>query len=163
VIVTLLVLATLYADHLAKPELAIWTGLLTAMVASFALYKVCSQPIRLDINSGSDEIAIKYRSWSPRRTKRFTLTPFSLVRSYSGGGSHPLTIVELATTEEVPRAIRLAIYEEPLSKENNFLAIPRFIEAPEARLLRTRLVETGHFRDQGYLGDFLERRAKNLE
>jgi hypothetical protein len=157
-----LVWGAFYAHSLAKPGAVFWALVAILFFSALGVLQVARQPAHIGLDPKSDSISISYRKWSGKRTKFLRLSDFRLIRSYSAGANLPVTIVELATEEELPRAIRLATYDERFSPEKRFFAIPRFLEAPAAAALRSRLAQSGHFRDEGYLGDFNERRAEDV-
>lgn len=127
------------------------------------LLRALSMPTRVVMDTAANKIELYYRAWVFRPPKTLELEPFNKVRSYIRGAGASLTVfVEIATSEALPRTISMGVFEGTYSEESKFLTIPRPIEPSPAAELRKRLASTGKFVDEGFLGDFYDRRADEI-
>ena len=146
-----------------RPAPVALLGLPLLIVVVSAAYRLHAAPRAVLIDTQRGRIELLYRRWTRKPPKILPLSQFPFVRSFErGGGGLFMVVVELASSDDLPRTVFLGVFDMDRAETTRFLEIPGVCEPAVAVALRRGLSSTGVIKDLGHLGRFLERRAEEV-
>ena len=105
-----------------SPAAVIILGLPLLITLATTAYRLYAKPCEVVVDAQRDQLGLRYRRWTRKPAKILTLSQFPCVRSFErGGGGWSMDVVELVSSDDLPRTVLLGVFDMDRAETTRFL------------------------------------------